>query len=69
MQRWVKVFEDKQGYKAEIVKDKLKEAGIEAVVLNKKDAAYTIFGHYEVLVPPAKALTAIRIVEHDIDFT
>ena len=35
MQNWVKVFEAKEEYKAEIVKDVLADMGCEPVVVNK----------------------------------
>lgn len=68
MQNWVKVFEAKEEYKAEIVKDVLADIGCEPVVVNKKDTAYNIFGEYEVYVAPEHTVSAKRMIENDIKF-
>ena len=68
MNNWIVVFESKQEYKVEIVKDVLFDRGIEPVIVNKKDTAYNIFGQYEVHVAPEHAVRAIRVIENDIKF-
>jgi len=68
MNNWVKVFESKQEYKVEMVKDILFENGFEPVIINRKDTAYNIFGQYEVHVAPVHAVRAIRMIENDIKF-
>lgn len=68
MKKWTSIFESKQEYKAEIVKDVLADQGFEPVILNKKDTAYSIFGQYEVHVAAENAVRAIRIIENDIKF-
>lgn len=57
-----------QSYRAEIVKDVLEDAGVKAVILNKKDSSYNNFGALEVHVLPADVMKAKRIIENDIDF-
>ena len=68
MNKWASIFESKHEYKAEIVKDVLVDKGFDAVILNKKDTAYSIFGQYEVHVASEHAVRAIRIIENDIKF-
>jgi hypothetical protein len=68
MNNWASIFESKHEYKAEIVKDVLVDKGFDAVILNKKDTAYSIFGQYEVHVASEQAVRAIRIIENDIKF-
>ena len=69
MKSWVVIFESKQEHKAEIVKDVLSDKGFDAVVVNKKDTAYNMFGQFEVNVAPEHAVRAIRIIENDIKFS
>lgn len=68
MNNWTIVFESKQEYKAEIVKDVLTDRQLDPVIVNKKDSAYNIFGQYEVYVAPEHAVRAIRVIENDIKF-
>ncbi len=67
MSEWQKVFQDKQEYRAEIVKAVLSDNEIQAVLLTKKDSAYQ-FGHYEVLVSPDHVIRALKIINEDIRF-
>lgn len=68
MDNWVKVYDSKQAYRAEIVKTVLKDNQFNPVIVNKKDSAYDIFGEYEVHVAPEFAIQALRIIENDIKF-
>ena len=68
MSSWSKIYESKRPYRAEIVKDILEQKGIKAIILNKKDSAYDIFGQLEVNVEAEKVLTALKIIEDDIKF-
>lgn len=68
MPNWSKIYETKKPYRAEMVKDILKQNGIEAIVLNKKDTAYDIFGQLEVHVNADKVIKALKIIEDDIRF-
>jgi hypothetical protein len=68
MQNWIKVFEDGMQVRAEIVKGVLEENEIQAVVLNKKETVYQIFGTYEVHVKREDAMNATKIIQNAITF-
>ncbi|WP_026966330.1 putative signal transducing protein [Algoriphagus terrigena] len=68
MQNWIKVFEDQNQIRAEIVKAVLEENGIPAVVMNKKETVYNVFGSYEVLVAQADGLVAMQLIQNEIKF-
>ncbi|MCF6352753.1 MAG: DUF2007 domain-containing protein [Cyclobacteriaceae bacterium] len=55
-------------YRAEIVKDILDQKEINAIILNKKDSAYHIFGQLEVHVKAESVINALKIIEDDIKF-
>lgn len=67
MSSWQTVFQSKDAHRAEIVKDILKEHGLEAVVLNLKDSAYHL-GSLDVRVKPDSVLRAIKLIEEEIKF-
>jgi len=68
MKSWVVVFKSKLGHKAEIVKDVLFDNEVDAVIVNKKDTSYNMFGQFEVNVAPEHAVRALRVIENDIKF-
>jgi hypothetical protein len=68
MENWIKVFETEAQVRAEIVKGVLEEHGIQAVVLNKKETVYKIFGTYHVLVQRDDSISASTIVQNEITF-
>ena len=68
MSKWSKIYESKKPYRAEIVKDILEQHYIKAIIMNRKDSAYDIFGHIEVHVEAEKVLTALKIIEDDVKF-
>lgn len=68
MENWIKVFETETQVRAEIVKGVLEEHGIHAVVLNKKETIYKIFGTYQVLVQRESLISASTIVQNEITF-
>ncbi|MDO8965499.1 DUF2007 domain-containing protein [Algoriphagus sp.] len=68
MQSWIKVFENQNQIRAEIVKGVLEENGIAAVVMSKKEIAYQVLGTYEVLVPHGDALAALQLIQNEITF-
>lgn len=68
MENWIKVFEDGLQIRAEIVKGVLVENEIQAVVLNKKDTAYQMFGNYQVLVKRDDAIQATKLIQNAITF-
>jgi len=68
MESWIKVFEDQNQIRAEIVKGVLEENGISAVVMNKKETVYKLYGTHEVMVPQDQALIALQLIQNEISF-
>ena len=68
MENWIRVFEDQNQIRAEIVKGVLEEKGVSAVVLNKKETVYQLLGTYQVLVPNDQAIHALQMIQHEIEF-
>lgn len=63
MKNWKCVYSANQVYKAEAVKDLLARDNIEAVVLNKIDSAYTVFGEVELYVQPEDEDRAVELIK------
>jgi hypothetical protein len=63
MEDWKCVYTTEQEYKAELVKGFLTNENIEAVVYNKKDSAYVIFGHVKVYVQPENENLAVELIK------
>ena len=64
---WVKIFSTDQPYQAEIARQVLEDNGIHAVVLNKKDSSYLVFGETELYVDQDNVIRAkqlIKTLEH-----
>ncbi len=63
---WVTVFKTGTDYEAELVRDRLRDAGIPAVIMNKRDHAYNLnFGdmaQIKVLVPAEKKEAATNLL-------
>jgi hypothetical protein len=53
MQGWVLFHSDSNPIGAEMVKSRLEAEGIRALILNKRDSSYGMFGPVEVHVPEA----------------
>jgi len=68
MNNWVKVFEDSNQIRAEIVRGVLEENEIQAVVLNKKETVYQVFGTYEVHVKREDVMPATNLIKNGITF-
>ncbi|PZX53276.1 putative signal transducing protein [Algoriphagus chordae] len=68
MENWNKVFETPMQVRAEIVKGVLEEHKIQAVVLNKKETVYQIFGNYEVHVQREDLMLANNLIKNEITF-
>jgi len=49
-EQWIKAFQSDQIIRAEIVRETLEQNGIGAVIIDKKDSSYPVFGVYEVHV-------------------
>ncbi len=68
MKDWRSVFATEKEHRAKIVKSVLMENQIMAVVVNKSNSMYKMFGKYEVHVAPEHLLKALKITEDDISF-
>ena len=64
---WRKIFSTDQPYQAELARQVLEENGIQAVVMNKKDSSYLMFGETELYVSQDEVIKAkqlIKTLEH-----
>ncbi|MTI22465.1 hypothetical protein E1176_15640 [Fulvivirga sp. RKSG066] len=68
MKGWQKVYSSEQSYRADIVKAVLEDHGMNPVTVNKQDSSYNNFGNYEVHVSSEHVLSALKIIENDINF-
>jgi hypothetical protein len=68
MKDWRSVYATEKEHRAEIVRSVLLENQIVAVVVNKSNSMYRMFGKYEVHVAPENLLRALKIIEDDISF-
>ncbi|SKC00340.1 putative signal transducing protein [Dyadobacter psychrophilus] len=62
---WVKAFQSAQMIRAEIAREILEQNGIAAVIVDKKDSSYPIFGMYEVHVPASDLSQAQTIITNE----
>lgn len=66
-QDWVVVFRSGTDYEADLVRDRLDDAGIAAVVLTQRDHAFNLtvgdLSPVNVLVPPQEAERAASVLE------
>ena len=60
---WVEIYLTGQEYKATMAVDLLKNAGIEAMILNQHDTAIKTFGNYLLHVDEADKTKAIEILK------
>lgn len=67
MSAWTRVFSSSQEWQAAIVRDRLTDEGIPAVLLPKKDSSY-LFGYFEVMVPEESVIVARKLIEDEISF-
>lgn len=68
MGTWQKVYETDNAIRAEMVKDILITKNIQALIINKKDSSYNVFGHFEVVVQNEDVLASIKIISDEIIF-
>ena len=59
---WIKLFATTDFYKAEIIRQALTEQGINAVILNKRDSSYGLFGQVELFAHQDDQEEARRII-------
>jgi len=63
MDNWICVYTTNQLHQAEMMKNYLIEENIEAVVMNKKDSAYTVFDDVELYVPSEDENLAVELLK------
>lgn len=64
-EQWAKAYQSEQMIRAEIAREILEQNGIAAVIVNKKDSSYPIFGMCEVHVPAADLPMAQTILTNE----
>ncbi len=62
---WAKAYQSGQMIRAEIAREILEQNGIAAVIVNKQDSSYPIFGMCEVHVPAADLEKAQTILTNE----
>lgn len=64
---WVVVFESGTDYEADIVRDRLDDSGIDAVILTQRDHAFNLnvgdLSDVSVLVPPDQVEDAVSLLQ------
>ncbi len=68
MNKWQKVFETENNIRASMVRDLLKEKGLNPIIVNKKDSSLNNFGQLEILVSPEDVLHALKLINEDLNF-
>lgn len=59
---WVRIYSAEHPYKTIIVKGILKEYGIYAIILNKRDSVYNTFGEAELYILRKDQIKAMDIL-------
>ena len=68
MEGWTLIFSDSHSFSVELRKNQLDAAGIQSLLLNKRDSSYGMFGPVELWVPSpmaGQAKTALSGSESD----
>jgi len=60
---WQIIYSSANKMQATIVLQHLQDEGIEAVMMDKKDSSYTIFGESEIYCPLEQSFDALNILE------
>jgi hypothetical protein len=67
---WVSVFRTSTDYEADLVRDRLDDGGIPAVVLTQRDHAFNLtvgdLASVHVMVPPEEAEQAVSLLEEQL---
>jgi len=66
MQGWFKLYCAKNYLEANIIKSKLEENNIQAVILNRQDSSYLVFGEIELYVPEHLKDIAIHLLDNGL---
>lgn len=68
---WVSIFRTGTDYEADLVRDRLDDSGIPAVVLTQRDHAFNLtvgdLASVHVMVPPDRADEAVNLLEQRLD--
>ena len=68
MSRGQEVYGSENEVRAKIVRDILMDAGLNSVILKKKDSSLNNFGRFEVVVNPDDVITALKVIQDEIQF-
>lgn len=68
MKNWQKIFASTNRIQASLVRDVLEGNQIEAILMDKQDSSYGIFGQLEVYVNQEKVLPALKVIKDEIRF-
>ena len=68
-ENWAKAFQSGQMIQAELARETLDQNGIAAVIVNKQDSSYPIFGMCEVHVPMTDFVRAQTILSNEDSLT
>ena len=63
MENWTCVYTTNQVYQAEAVKNFLAEDNIEAVVVDKKESSYHLWGEVQLYVLPENENKAVELIK------
>ncbi len=67
---WVSVFRTSTDYEADLVRDRLDDSGVPAVVLTQRDHAFNLtvgdLASVHVMVPPEQADRAVSLLEEQL---
>lgn len=68
---WVSIFRTSTDYEADLVRDRLDDSGVPAVVLTQRDHAFNLnvgdLAAVHVMVPPDRADDAVQLLEQRLD--
>ena len=68
---WVSIFRTGTDYEADLVRDRLDDSGVPAVVLTQRDHAFNLnvgdLASVHVMVPPDRADDAVELLEQRLD--
>lgn len=64
---WQKIYSTANLPQAEIIKSLLEEYDIQAIILNKRDSAYNMFGEVEIHVLREDVIKAIQLLKHEVE--
>lgn len=62
---WVNIYSTGNPIEAEIILSMLKENGIQAVEMNKRDSSYQSFGNIELYCPQNQVLHALHLIREN----